>query len=146
MQLFRIEPPMPAEGYKTYGVSAPLDTHFRKGTCAEVDCENMARGFTVTADVSTELGQKQANYIRLHSGRHFNSAQAGDLVTFTFPAGQQCFATHRVLLDREPICYLRGGDWRGNPLGIQRQTMSAQDWVDDFGEHQERIAEQKERG
>lgn len=123
----------------------PVATHWRTATCGEVDCENHARGFQVTADVSTELGRRQANYIRMKSGRHFSSQQIADLVTFTFPAGQICFATHRVQLEREPNLYVRGGDYRGN-AGTPRRALNAQQWVQDFGEHQLTVAEQREKG
>src|SRR4051812_46531016 len=134
-QLFRIEPVAPPTAFKTYGGSMPVATHWRDATCQEVECDNYARGFQVTADVSTELGRKQANYIRLHSGRHFTATQLADLVTFTFPAGQVCFAKHRVQLERMPRLYVRGGDHRSD-LGTRRRVLTPQQWTEDFGEHQ----------
>lgn len=145
-QLFRIDPVMPAAGYKTYAVTLPKATHWRSATCAEVECPNHLRGFSITADVSTELGRKQANYLRMKSGRSFTVQQIGDLIAFTFHAGQKCFEPHRVSLQREPNFFVKGGDYRGNPLGLPTRKLSAQSWVDDFGEHQDRIAGQKERG
>jgi hypothetical protein len=145
-QLFRIEPIMPAAGYKTYAVTLPKTTHWRSASCAEVECINQTNGFQITADLSTELGRKQSNYLRLKSGRSFTTQQIGDLLTFTFQPGQQCFEPHRVSLEREPNFFVKGGDYRGNPLGLPTRKLSAQSWVDDFGEHQERIAGQRERG
>lgn len=144
--LFRVDPVVGPEHYTTYGVASPISTHTREATCAEVECANHRNGFQITADVSTALGRKQAEYIRLHSGRHFTVEQSGDLVAFTFPAGQRCFAQHRVSLHREPIFSKRGGDYRGNPLGVRRTVMRPEDWRDDFGEHQLKVAEAKERG
>lgn len=146
-ELFRPEPKLPAAAYKTYQAIKPRKTHFRPATCAEVDCPNRARGWRTVVDVTTALGQKQANYIRLHSGRHFTAEQVGDdLVTFTFAPGQTCFSAHRVDLEREPIFRIKGGDFRGNPLGTPTVTLRPQDWLDNFGEHQELLAARQQKG
>ena len=146
MQPFRIEPAGPAAAYKTYSVRSPVSTHFRPATCAEVECPAYAYGWKTAVDVSTDLGAQQANYIRMHSGRSFTVAQDGNLVTFTFPFGQNCFAEHRMRLDREAFYRVRNGDWRGNPLGGQTEHVNAEDWIDDFANHQIKLAERAERG
>jgi hypothetical protein len=94
--------------------------------------------------VSTKLGREQANYIRLHSGRHFSTNQPGPdmLITFVFPAGQMCFSEHKVPLDREPFFRKLAGDWRKYDSG---QVLRARDWLDDFGEHQQRLADQRQK-
>lgn len=142
-QLNRPAPRLAPQFFKTYEVSRPHATHFRKATCAEVDCPNLARGWRSVIDVSTTLGQEQATYIRSHSGRSFSTTEAGTMITFTFPAGQQCFSQHSVPLDREPVFRKLDGDWRG--YGGAR-VLRAGDWLEDFGEHQERLAEQQARG
>jgi len=145
-QLFRLEPVGPAAAYKTYGLTAPIKTHTRPGTCGDVECRNYLNGFKIIADVSTELGRKQANYIRLHSGRRFTVEENADLVTFIFPPGQTCFEQHRVSLHREPNFFIKGGDYRGNPLGLPTRRLGPTQWRDDFGEHQEGIIEVQRRG
>jgi hypothetical protein len=145
-QLFRIEPSGPAALYKTYGLTAPVKTHRRPASCAEIECANHLRGFSITADVSTELGRAQAKYLRMKSGRAFTVTELGDLITFTFAAGQTCFEPHTVSLEREPTFYIKGGDYRGNPLGLPARKLSAISWRDDFGEHQERIVDAQQRG
>jgi hypothetical protein len=63
------------------------------------------------------------------------------LTAFEFAAGQQCFASHKVSLERPEFYLVRGGDWRGDPTGLGAQLFSGPDpWVNDFGEHQDRIA------
>jgi hypothetical protein len=146
-ELFRPTPRGGAELFKTYGLARPMATHWRVGTCAEVQCVNNARGWQVSIDLTTDLGQKQARYIRDHSGRKYTIVgQINSMVTLEFPAGQKCFTEHRVPLEREPICYIRGGDFRGNPMGTPSRKLRVSDWVEDFGGHQEAIKEQKERG
>lgn len=145
-ELFRIKPAGNPEDYKTYQVLQPRKTHFRPASCAEVDCPNYARGWKTTVDVSTQLGRKQANYIRLHSGRRFTFAQTGDLVAFTFSPGQNCFQQHRTSLQRPPLLRIKGGDYRGNPRNIPTVTHRPEDWLDDFGTHQLRLKQALERG
>lgn len=145
-QQFHIQPRMDVGAYKTYALVAPPATHHRKATCEEVECPNNLRGWRTVCDVGTVLGQRQAEYITKHSGRRFVSKTAGTVITYTFGAGQQCFAPHTVPVGREPLYIVRGGDWRGNPTGERRQHVSAADWVEDFGEHQQRITDEIEKG
>jgi hypothetical protein len=134
------------DAYQTYQVLQPAATHFRRGTCAEVDCRRLRDGWVSRADVSTVDGQKIANWIRLHSGRKFTVAQAGTIVTFTFAAGQRCFARHRVSLHREPVLRVAGGDWRGNPRETPTRVYRAADWLDHFGTHQLSLVDAQKRG
>lgn len=142
----RLEPAMPAHAYKTYAVTAPPATHWRPATCQEVDCQAYAHGWRTVLDTATEHGAKSANYIRLQSGRSFTISQAGSVVTFTFPAGQACFAQHRVPLERPALFLVGQGDHRlFHPRAAYRHRRP-EDWVDDFGTHQDRLADRLNRG
>ncbi len=148
-QLFRLDPAMPVSAYKTYQVTAPLSTHFRRATCAEVDCPHYVHGWQTTIDERTELGQEQAHYIRNGARRQYTEDrnQAPGLTVFTFEAGQTCFAgdQHHVPLDRPALYVVRDGDWRGNPTGnIARRRPD--EWVDDFAAHQDKLATELEKG
>jgi hypothetical protein len=147
-ELFRVPTNAPVTAFKTYALSLPKQTHYRKATCQEVDCEAYANGWVTKIDVTTDLGQRQARYIKDHSGRTYQDVSRIDLPIreFVFPPGQQCFADHQVPLERDPIFIVRDGDWRGNPTGRRMQHSKAQDWIDDFGEHQQNIADAKEKG
>jgi len=143
----RIEPNLPVNAYKTYEIKSPISTHFRPATCAEVACEAHLNGWQSTIDETTVLGGQQAHYIRKQSGRGFTEHRTETgLTVFTFEAGQRCFGEHQVRLDRPELYLVTGGDWRGNPTGERRIHHNAADWVEDFGEHQLRIADQIERG
>src|SRR6266540_2045312 len=138
--VFRLEPQLPAGAMKTYQVIAPKATHFRNATCAEIYCSNYLNGWKTEIDESSELGQKQAYYIRNSSGRHYKEDRsvAAGLTIFVFEAGQQCFSQHQVRLDKPEIYLVKGGDWRGNPAGIEtKKHSSPDDWVDDFANHQD---------
>lgn len=146
MTLNRIPPKMLPQSYKTYTLLRPRDTHTRRAVCGEVECRAMANGWRTVVDVATELGAKQANYIRLHSGRSFTFTQTGTIVTFEFPPGQICFSEHRVQLERESLFRIRDGDWRGNPRETAVARVGQQAWLDNFGEQQEKLADQAKRG
>lgn len=140
-----LQPVGPASAYQTYALRAPLSTHFRKATCREVNCPAYLNGWRTIVGT----GSVQAQYIRAKSERVFTEhPQDGGMVEFRFPPGQMCFraAEHRAPLHREPLYIVRDGDHRGNPTGRRRQHRNGADWVDDFGEHQQRLTDQREKG
>lgn len=146
----RIEPQGDPSLYKTYAMLRPKSTHTRIATCQEVDCPDFLRGWRTHIDLSTDIGKRQSRYIRDHSGRSFVEVKRpifGDpTVVLEFPAGQQCFREHRVPLEREPLFVVKGGDYRGNPLGLPTVQRTRDEWLDDFGNHQLSIAEAVKRG
>lgn len=146
---FRIPPTMPAAMYKSHVLSQPLTTHWRRATCAEVDCPRYLNGWKTVLDMSTADGQNCALWIRQMSGLHFTESVTGpNEVTFLFPAGQMCARAdrHRLPLGRPPLMLVRGGDHRGNPTGYVRRFGKAEDWRDDLGEHLDVLRDQKARG
>jgi len=143
----RITPALPPQAMKTYALAAPLQTHWRPATCEEVDCPQYLHGWKTVVDETTDLGREQAAYIREKSGRRFEATWDGGLTTFVFEAGQQCFATHQQPLEREPIYLVRDGDFRGNPRGTSARVHTrAEFWVEDFGGHQQRLADRIKEG
>lgn len=144
-----IPPRLPPAAMKTYSIIAPKSTHFRPATCAEVDCPAHLHGWTSTIDERTDLGQFQADYIRRTSGRGFTECKddTGQAV-FTFHPGQTCFAAgdHNIRLERPELYVVRGGDFRGNPRGDVARLPGSAAWTDDFGEHQEVLADKMKEG
>lgn len=130
---------MPAGAYQTFRLSAPITTHRRRASCAEVHCPAHERGWATTV----AAGSRDEHAIRT-SGRHFLVPEIleGGFVRFTFTAGQPCFkaGTHTAPVEREPLYLVVGGDFRGNPTGYRYQHAGAADWVDQFANHQDRIA------
>lgn len=137
---FRIQPAMPVHAYRTFGISKPLATHWRPATCEEVQCEAFVNGWITRAQTD-----EQAAYIKRHSGRSFIETAKN---VFQFKPGQTCFAAadHKVPLEREGIYVARGGDWRGNPTGERRVHARPADWVEEFAEHQDMLADRVRRG
>lgn len=144
----RIDPQLPAGAYKTYTVAAPLTTHFRPATCEEVECPYAVHGWATVVDESTELGQRQADYIRRSSGRRFTAERTPEgLTRFVFAPNQECFTDHQTRVEREGVFLVRGGDHRGDPSGLRPyQHVRPEDWVEDFAEHQQGLADRIERG
>lgn len=142
----RVAPKMPTAAYKTYAFGLPF-SQWRRASCAEVDCRAYLEGWATKVDERTELGMAQAYYIRRESRRGFREYrdEAG-LTVFQFNPGQTCFGSDRHLVpSRPPLWVVRGGDWRKN-LGILRRHTSAEDWADDFRNHQDRLATAIQRG
>lgn len=135
------------DGYKTYRVSAPIETHHRKATCAEVDCPHYLNGWSFHVEAMLALNPAWEHAART-SGRKFTEVSYGEGQTWLlFEAGQPCFAAseHRMRIDRLDTFIIRDGDHRDNPTG-RRAVVSPQAFVDDFGEHQDRLAEIERRG
>ena len=140
----RLEPQMPPAAYQTFQVAAPLFTHWRKATCAEVDCPEYLNGWRLRVEALTE----QDVYLATHCGRKFRKARVTEGETWlVFEAGQPCFKAtqHRQRVERAERFIIRGGDHRANPDGSRRETTAA-GWVDDFGEPLAALADRLERG
>lgn len=144
----RIENVNKPQAMQTFQIVAPTRTHTREATCEEVECGAYLRGWRMQIDLNTELGQRQARYIKHSSGRSYTvESQREGLVTLLFQPSQPCFATHRVKLEREPLYRVKGGDYRGNPLGTPtRVHTKPEHWVEEFAENQDRLKTQIERG
>ena len=79
----------------------PLRTHWRPATCEEMDCPHYLNGWRTILPVD----DPRADYIRHRSGRSFKEKRNGDMVEFTFSAGQTCFsaADHKRLIGRPDV-------------------------------------------
>ena len=150
--VFRVEPVRDVTLMQTYGLSAPQATHYRPASCREVDCPNYANGWISGFDVTDPEQARACKIVRERSGRLFTVQEMTgangrvERVLLTFAPGQECFLPHRIALEREPIYYFRDGDWRGNPTGRKIVFSDSTSFVDDFGEHQEKIKTLVERG
>jgi hypothetical protein len=146
VHLFRPEPLMRPEAYKTYSMVSPLSSHFRPATCAEVDCPHYLNGWRVRLENLTPDLQHAAR----KSGRKYVEQPVAAGETYlVFEAGQPCFkaSEHRARIDRPPLYVVRDGDHRGNPRGTKaRLFQRADQWVDDFATHQQSIADEIQKG
>lgn len=153
---------------ETFAIKSPMATHFRPGTCAEVEggCPHHTHGWDTIVDEGTSLGAQRAGYIRREcdrigagsSGAHllgrrrYTEHQARNglgvvMTTFHFPAGQDCFMQHQVPLERPEKFIRRPGDWRGMPDRHLRHVYDRpEQWADDFVGHQQRLSALLQKG
>lgn len=144
--LNRITPAAPHHAFTTFRVRQPLATHFRRATCAEIECENYIHGFKINVDTRTERGQRQAHLIRV-SGAAYSVVRLPDgTADAVFPPGTLCFRPHYRSLFREPLTVVQQGDWRTPRAARDTRAMPAAEWLDRFGTHQQSIAERVARG
>jgi hypothetical protein len=151
----RIQPQMGAEAYKTYSIAAPASTHFRKATCAETNCPDYLNGWRVRVEglppemlhtAKTARFQVNGRWVPY---RYAEVPVAEGETWLHFEAGQPCFRAgeHRMRIDKPELFLVRDGDWRGNPRGTKaRMHQRPESWVEDFGEHQQNIADEIAKG
>lgn len=138
---------MEASAYKTFQVVAPKGTHLVPATCEEAECLAYRNGWRMKIDLQTPLGEKQAYYIKHHSGRSYKIVDQKDgLVTLEFRSGQPCFTQHQVRNELPEIFRVKGGDFRGNPLRTPTRTTRPELWIEEFAENQATIAEAIKKG
>lgn len=138
---------VPVGVYQTFTLARPRTREFwRKATCDEVNCARKRNGWRTVLDVGTAAGAQSAKWIVDFSGRHGSIERAGNQVTFTFAAGQDCFESHKVALEREPIYIVRDGDHRGNPTGRRRVHAKGMDWVEHMQEDLDKFRQAKRQG
>ncbi len=144
-RLNRVTPKAPAQVFKTYGMHV---IEREPTSCEAAECDGYLKGwFTTVLSDSPDMGVIEAacrgevdGYRRRHDAPEI---QPDGFVRYWFPPGQPCFraSTHSIPVTARYT--LRDGDWRGNPSGRSISTPNAQTWLDDFGEHQQRIVDQR---
>lgn len=141
----RLKPLGYAQDYRTFQITSPLSTHWRKATCAEVDCPNYLNGWRVRVEGLTP----QLLHAAKTSGRKFSELPVAEGENWLlFESGQNCFGTseHRKLLDRQEIFIVRDGDYRGNPTGNVRKHSRPEHWIEDMNENNQRVQDRLQRG
>jgi hypothetical protein len=129
---------------QTYRIVSPPDATV-VSACERVGCPHWRDGWDTIVDEASQLGQAQAAYIRSGAtGRSYRETRTeAGLTVFRFEAHQRCFQEHRT---RTELYLVRGGDWRGNPDRMARDHSRPEDWVEDFAEHQQRLADRIDKG
>lgn len=127
--------------YRTYEVAAPVASHFRPASCAEVECANHTNGWMTTVLPGT---REHAMILGLRGRYAFTGPERNEdgSESFTFAPGQPCFrsAQHRARLERDPFFIVRDGG------GIKPVRLNAQTWREDFAERQEYLRNLRQRG
>ena len=100
----------------------PKSTHWRRATCAEVDCPQYLMGWVTKVIVGSDM----EGYVKADKTRKYKVVNQGEINEYYFEAGQQCFrgeaGVHYKKLERGPV--LRKG----------RRILEADRWIDEFNE------------
>ena len=146
MQINRPEPRLPASARKTFSILMPTKSHWRKASCAEVDCPRYLRGWKSQVEVMTE---RQIHLIKAAKYRYRELSVKPGETWWLFEAGQTCFqaADHRIRLGKPELFVVRDGDWRGNPRRTpELRHKRPEFWVEQFSEHQAKLARARNEG
>lgn len=125
--------------YQNYTIKAPLSTHFRQATCAEVACPHYLKGWKTRVEV---LGESELHFAT-HSGRKFTRLHVAEGENYlVYEAGQKCFsaARHRVRVDRQELFVVRDG------RTVLRKHTRADHWVEDLHEYSDKFQTLKKKG
>jgi hypothetical protein len=112
----------------TYRAIKPLSTHFRQGTCQEVNCLQYLNGWKTILPKEHDGVQ----WIR-NTKMKYTEVYKESMIEFIFEAGQECFKRneHYVSLDKPAIFAIRDG--------FGTKTQEANEWVDKFSNHLDRL-------
>lgn len=154
-QANRMTPLLPTQAYKTYAVRTQLTTHFRPARCAEIDCPDYLNGWYLKIDGTPQ----DLLHLATHSGKKY---VVGEIMlepteerptteifkALIFEAGQECFrvSTHVKSLERPEFFYVGRGDFRSFSTRRASQFDRADQFVDSFATHLDRIKTEIERG
>ena len=120
----------------------PLETHWESVRCEDVDCPRFTSGFQTIVPADSQL----AGWIRVNlKGTHHwrEEHQAGGLIAFSFPPGQQCFlglaGQHKFPNGRQAILIQQIGE-------REPRVLRPDDWVDSYQTTRARFVRAVERG
>ena len=119
-----------------YQAAFPRSSHWRRATCAEVDCPHYLMGWAT----KVIAGSDHDDYIKADKTRRYRIIKEGELNAYYFEAGQQCFrgeaGDHYKKLERG--AWLTKNAANRNPLFLERVAMEPQQWIDEFNEEANR--------
>ncbi len=122
---------------RDYRIVMPHD-RFVRTACEDSGCDAWRYGWDTLADETTDLGRRQAAYIRTQSGRAFREMKAPDgLTVFRFEPGQRCFADHQSRAGRLLVTH-------GHRLVREHSSLAG--LAEDYTEHTGRLADQAQKG
>ena len=114
--------------------------HLRAADCIETDCPHYNLGWTTTVDEKTDLGLRQARYIRKEANRKFKEHRNEvGLTVFLFEQGQKCFRQHKIQTGEAPIKLVTRPDG-------SRTRQEADRWFYEANEEVYQHEERKKRG
>lgn len=141
--------PLEPEAFTTFGMRAPIKTHFIELPCKIAQCKRFVHGWTTTLD------PKRAEHLPLiqhivsgRSGRRWSYGEntPEGYLTFVFPPGQACFRnSHHQRDDSVPELYVvRSGDFRTPIHRREPKRVSPDNWLEAFDRNQTALIKAQE--
>jgi len=137
---------------RTFAILAPTATHWRPASCAEAGCDRYRNGYEIRIDASSPDPLTVARLVYLRSRKHGvrmeeYRAERSDWVVFRVPPGERVFGhegQHRIRVDR-PELFAVHDPAAGTYLHRGRAN-GADDWQDQFANHQDQLATRVSQG
>lgn len=129
--------------FRNYAIRAPRKTHYRPATCEEVGCLAYQNGWTLHKEMLTA----ELLYAATNSRRKYKEVQVSEGKTLlVYEAGQPCFASHEVPLERPAFFY--AGPGTPDTFSTRRATKfdRPEDWTDSMQTGLDKIRALRERG
>lgn len=127
------------QAYTSFGMSAPLRTHFITYPCSIARCHGYVNGWTTVLDPMREEHLPFIRHILAGERRWFKGPVTEEgYLQFQFPAGQSCFKNSHSTRNYEvPELYIvRSGDFRTLPHLRNPHAMSFDNWIEAFNKNQ----------
>lgn len=142
---------IPAHLQRHFTIQAPLATHWRWATCAEKQCRKWVEGYEIRIDVSdkSDLVVARLKYIRDRNiGPYTEYKDSSGWAVFRFPpftrvVGHKDY--HRIRIERPELFQVTDG-MTGQTVTHRGREAGAVDWVDQFAEHQDKLASKHREG
>lgn len=134
----QLGPRMPPGYYKNYRIASPVETHYRRATCQEINCEAYRDGWTM----HKEKLLPALLYAATHSGRKFKEVSVSAGQTYlVFEPGQTCFRApeHKISLERPEWYFVGRGLYTVFNTRAAKQHTKPEFWIEDMSEHLETI-------
>ena len=101
--------------------------HFINASCKIVDCPQFLNGW-VTRVI---IGSPQEQYVKRDKSRKWTAVKVDDAtMEYYYEAGQNCFGTHRMKLEKAPYFNINGLAGK-DPRSL---TIDFDEWTDRFNE------------
>lgn len=135
--------------FTSFGMRAPVRTHFIELPCSVAQCKGYVHGWTSTLDPGREEHLPFIQHIL--SGRVGRRYSRGEntpegYLTFNFPPGQSCFLNshHQRDESKEELYVVRRGDFRTPHAQREPKAMTFDNWVELFDRNQNALVKAHE--
>lgn len=125
--------PLPPAAFTSFGMAAPVRTHFIEYPCSVAQCKGYVHGWTTILDpVREEHLPFIAHIVSGRAGRRYTRGEntPEGYLQFHFPPGQPCFMNshHTRNHDVAELYVVRGGDFRTPHKQRELHRMSFDNW------------------